>query len=70
MKKNTRFMFAISTAILTGLVILGVRYRRKKRMLNRVADEGYETAHDVLFPHKSTAGKKLHLGPVIPVEKV
>jgi len=37
-----------------------------KRILTRVADEGYETAYDILFPKEETRGEKLHFGPVIP----
>ena len=54
--------------ILAGLAIYAVVYYRKssRRRLKKVANEGYETAIDVLFPEKPTRGK-LHYGPVIPV---
>jgi hypothetical protein len=32
----------------------------------RVADEGYETAYDILFPEKKDGHKKKQYGPVIP----
>lgn len=35
-------------------------------MLKRVADEGYETAIDVLYPLKRNGVRTLHYGPVIP----
>ena len=56
---------------LTMVSILSVYIFRKRSkntgyMLRRVSDEGYETAHDVLFPHKSKRGKNLRYGPVLP----
>lgn len=41
------------------------RKERAKKRLDRVADEGYETAHDVLFPNKYKSSK-LQYGPVLP----
>ena len=32
----------------------------------RVADEGYETAYDILFPEMKDDRKKKQYGPVIP----
>ncbi len=36
------------------------------RMEVAVADEGYETAPDILYPNKKTFGDNLHYGPVLP----
>ncbi len=66
MKKNTKIMLGLSAAILTTIIFIAVRGRNKRRILNRVAEEGYETAHDVLYPQQNATGKKLHFGPVIP----
>jgi hypothetical protein len=51
---------------ITGLVIYRIRSRNTGEMLSKVSEEGYETAHDVLFPTKSKRGKNLQYGPVIP----
>jgi hypothetical protein len=76
MKKNTRLLLGI-TAI-TAVAVAGIiMYRKRKNyrydddnMLSQVAEEGYETAHDVLFPNKSKKGrgrnKDLRYGPVLP----
>ena len=49
------------------LVIYLSRRNSAKRMLIKVSDEGYETAHDILFPHKSYRGRELRYGPVLPM---
>jgi hypothetical protein len=36
------------------------------RMEEAVAEEGYETAPDILYPNKKTFGDNLHYGPVLP----
>ena len=66
MKKTFRILAGITAVAIVATVI----YRRKKRntvhILKQVSDEGYETAHDVLFPKRSGSGKDLRYGPVIP----
>lgn len=66
MKKNTKILLGIAAMAGTAILVYGIRSRTRRKMLNQVAEEGYETAHDVLFPQKSSMGKKLHLGPIIP----
>ena len=58
-------------AVLTGVGIL-VASRISKQLksnrvaLNRVAENGYETAHDVLYPGQEVKSRKLRYGPVLP----
>jgi uncharacterized protein YxeA len=61
-------LFKVLTAVLvlTGVGILIVRKINTRRKLEKVADDGYETAQDVLFPHNEIKSKKLHYGPVHP----
>jgi type II secretory pathway pseudopilin PulG len=68
MKKKNMLLIAIAAAAVTaGLVAYSAARRtRANRQLRRVSDEGYETAHDVLFPDKGHKGPKLHYGPVLP----
>ena len=66
MKTTDKILVAVAAGFLAGLAVYMVRRSEEKRMLDKVAAEGYETAHDVLFPHKSQIGKKLHYGPVLP----
>jgi len=56
-------------AVLTGTGILVVRRINKRRQLRHVSDNGYETAHDVLYPGEKVKHKKLHFGPVVPRSK-
>jgi hypothetical protein len=65
MKKNSTLpmiLAAIGAAVITVFII---RRKKRKKMLTRVSDEGYETAADILYPGKSVSSK-LHYGPVIP----
>ncbi|MEO8770559.1 MAG: hypothetical protein ABI402_10755 [Ferruginibacter sp.] len=66
MKKTFRILAGVTAVAIVATVI----YRRKNRntghMSRQVSDEGYETAHDVLFPKESGKGKYLRYGPVIP----
>lgn len=60
MKKNT-VIIGIASAILIGAVVYYIRKNKQheKQQLLHVADAGYETAHDVLFPMKSRWWKRM-----------
>jgi hypothetical protein len=65
MKKNSTLplmLAAIGAALIT---VFFISSKKRKKMLSRVAEEGYETAADILYPDKRV-GSKLHYGPVIP----
>ncbi len=67
--KKTKYKNGILIAVAevaAGILFYLSRRVNKSRILNAIADEGYETAHEVLFPHKKQLGEKLHYGPVIP----
>lgn len=66
--KRTLKILAVLTVI-TGVGLLVARRLKKRRKLKHVADHGYETAHDVLYPGNHRKSKKLHYGPVIPRSK-
>lgn len=66
MKKSEKIMMAVAIGLLTGLAIYAVRRSKERRVLNRLAEEGYETASDILFPDKERLSNKLHFGPVLP----
>ncbi|GAB3007564.1 hypothetical protein GCM10027051_04400 [Niabella terrae] len=67
-----------NTNKLIGWIVLGVvaataaslvvelRRRHSLNRLSTAADEGYETAHDIIYPEKHSAphNKKLRYGPV------
>ena len=66
MKKTDKILIAVAAGFLAGLIVYAARRYKERSILNQVANEGYETAHDILFPNKSQMGKKLHYGPVLP----
>ena len=66
MKKNTALLLAGATVLLTGYLLYSSRrYKAQHKRARKVSDEGYETAHDILFPGKKKS-EKLQYGPVIP----
>lgn len=55
-------------ALVTAAMILAKKRKIKLgQMLSDVADEGYETAHDILYPGRSKKEKNLRYGPVLPI---
>lgn len=67
MKKTSKILVGVGLAAVTaGLIIYAVRRQRTYQRHARVADEGYETAHDILFPANRHKRKKVHYGPVLP----
>jgi len=64
MKKVVITLTAVTVA---GLAIYAVRRHLKYRaMREKVAEEGYETAHDILYPRRNNFLKNLQYGPVLP----
>lgn len=66
MKKTNRVILAIGLAAVAGLVIYTIRRHQSNQRFAKIADEGYETAHDILYPHKNKSRRKVHYGPVLP----
>ena len=56
----------LAVVAVAGLAVYIAKKIERKNMLDQIADEGYETAHDILFPGKSFESNKLQYGPVIP----
>ncbi len=54
MSKNQRLGIGLALVATASVVLLfSVKTKKdKKRQLHEVAEEGYETAHDVLYPLK------------------
>ncbi|MFT3679927.1 MAG: hypothetical protein QM791_06620 [Ferruginibacter sp.] len=65
MKTTSRITILLAAAGAAALAAYLIRRANTKKMLNQVADEGYETAPDILYPGRNMNGK-LHYGPVIP----
>ena len=67
MKKTNKFILGVAAAATVGLIIYAMRNRRLSAIRHaRVAEEGYETAHDILFPNQKGRSRKLRFGPVLP----
>ena len=66
MKLSNKIGLGLAVLAVTGIVVWLVKRTENKRMLNQIADEGYETAQDILFPDKRMSAQKLHYGPVYP----
>ena len=66
MKTKNKLMYAATAAAITGLLVYMVRKTNTSRRIAEVADEGYETAADLLHPTTNQRFKKLHYGPVLP----
>ena len=66
MKKEQKLIYGAAAIAAAGLLIYAVRKGNSKKRVGEVADEGYETAADVLHPKTNKRFKKLHYGPVLP----
>ncbi len=66
MKAANKIIIGLAAVALAGLVIYASNRNKTRQMLSQIADEGYETAHDILFPEVEKRGNKLQYGPVIP----
>ena len=66
MKNISKITIALATVGAAAIVIYASRRIDTKRRLIRVADEGYETAHDILYPNKASRHNELRFGPVLP----
>ena len=56
--KTKKILIAAGVTLMTILIIRMVKSKKTKKRLTVVADEGYETAEDILFPKR----KFLRLG--------
>ncbi|MEO6405525.1 MAG: hypothetical protein ABIY51_13290 [Ferruginibacter sp.] len=65
MKTSIAFLSVAFIAFVT-ILLLKKRNEEGQEMFNQVADEGYETAHDILYPGKRHSSRHLRYGPVLP----
>ncbi|MCW3088987.1 MAG: hypothetical protein JWP81_56 [Ferruginibacter sp.] len=67
MKIAQKIVLGFALFAAAGLMIYVSRMRAGTRQkLSEIADEGYETAQDILFPGERINGKHLRYGPVLP----
>lgn len=61
-KKNTLILIGVTAALTVTTFVLVTRFKKKRKFLQlqrqEVADEGYETAFDILFPLQSPQWRK------------
>jgi hypothetical protein len=59
-------LIIMATAAVTApLVLYMVRRIQSSKMRKKIAAEGFETAMDVLYPHKRRMFSKYRMGPVV-----
>ena len=66
MKLSHKIALGLCIVVTTGVILHLAKRSRTTRMLSQISDEGYETAHDILFPGQKIGTRALHYGPVIP----
>ncbi|MEX1203594.1 MAG: hypothetical protein WEA59_10150 [Ferruginibacter sp.] len=66
MKITTETILGIAALTALGIALIVGFKKSKKVNLYQIADEGYETAHDILYPKQIGREKKLRYGPVLP----
>lgn len=66
MKNSTKALWGLLAVSAVGIVFYALSKKKHRRKLSRIADEGYEIAHDILFPEGDVKERKLHYGPVLP----
>ena len=68
MKLLQKIGLGLDVLTAAGIIVYVIKRRSSSNarlMLNQKADEGCETANDVLFPEKNIQAKQLRSGPVI-----
>ncbi len=65
-KQNKILLGTAAAAAITGALVYSFTKCNSYRRLKHVANEGYETAHDILYPKRSHKKGKLKFGPVLP----
>jgi len=67
MKNTSKITLGLAAVGAAAIVIYVARRINAERMLVKVSDEGYETAHDILFPNKNKGERKMQFGPILPM---
>ena len=66
MKATNKIIAGIGLIAVAGLIIYLGRRKRLSHIHEQIAEHGYETAHDVLFPNKHKQKRKHKYGPILP----
>lgn len=65
MKSALMILAGVTALVSAAFLIQLTRKCSNETRLSEISDEGYETAHDILYPNTDNRGK-LHYGPVLP----
>ena len=66
MKTSKKIIYSAAALAFSGLLVYIKRRANTNRRKAEVADEGYETAADLLHPKTNRRFKKTHYGPILP----
>lgn len=66
MNKSIYFLLGAFALSSTLLLVWASRQKAQYHRITRSAEEGYETAHDILYPGKKIYSNRLRYGPVLP----
>ena len=63
---KTLLIILVAAALGAWLILYVVRRIQSKVMRGRISAEGFETATDILYPHRRRMFRKHRVGPVLP----
>jgi hypothetical protein len=63
---KTILILGLAASAVVWLVLYITRLIQSKVMRRKIAAEGFETAIDILYPHKRRKFRKHRIGPVLP----
>lgn len=67
MNRSTKLALGLLATAAAGLIVYrAIRRHRETNRLRAISNEGYETAHDVLYPNNPTRKGRVKFGPVLP----
>ncbi len=66
MKSFSKITLGAAAIAFTGIMIASKKKANTQKQITAIANEGYETAVDILSPKNNNSIKKIHLGPVLP----
>ena len=66
MKHTSKITIALAVIGMAAIAVAVARKINTRRRLTKIAEEGYETAQDILYPGRNDASGKLRYGPVLP----
>jgi hypothetical protein len=66
MKTYSKITLGAAALAFATIMIASKKKSNAQKQISEIANEGYETAADILNPKNNKSFKKIHLGPVLP----